>query len=204
MTAGRFTQSGRLDPGIRPSDGIGVWASLIDGRLDMRKQSADLSGNCRAFYGRPHGTAIGVSNHQDYFRAQDRRAILEAGDNLRGDDIAGHAGNKNTSDRQSKTSSTGTRESAHESTAAKGSCFSTVFCFRMVRSYSWAVEVPSTKRLLPAINSCNAASALSAFCGRAGFGGGEIDPSVCHKVCDCFHDGRLRIRSRPSIGKILN
>jgi hypothetical protein len=97
--SGRFAQSGRLDTGIRSSDGVGVWASLIDGWLDVRKESADLSGNCRAFYGRPHGTAIGVSNHQDYFRAQDRRAILEAGDNLRGDDIACHAGNKNTSDR---------------------------------------------------------------------------------------------------------
>ena len=34
----------------------------------------------------------------------------------------------------SNTSSTGTRESAQDSTAAKGSCFSTVFCFRIARS----------------------------------------------------------------------
>ena len=34
----------------------------------------------------------------------------------------------------SNTNSTGTRESAQESTAAKGSCLSTVFCFKIVKS----------------------------------------------------------------------
>src|SRR3974390_3150037 len=61
----------------------------------------------------------------------------------------------------SKTSSTGTRESAHESTAANGSCFSSVCCLSIERSCSWEVSCPDTNRLLPAISSSRAALGVS-------------------------------------------
>jgi hypothetical protein len=58
----------------------------------------------------------------------------------------------------SNASSTGTRESAQDSTAANGSCFATVFCLKIARSSSSEVRRFSTKALFPSTNVCRASS----------------------------------------------
>ena len=70
----------------------------------------------------------------------------------------------------SKTISTGTRESAHDKTAAKGSCFSSRCCFKITRSCSCAVVLPLTKRPFPSINSFRAASGVNVDCASTGRG----------------------------------
>src|SRR4030095_160993 len=72
----------------------------------------------------------------------------------------------------------GTRESAHDKTDAKGSCFSVVCCFRMARSCSQAVRRRAVKRLLPSINSWSAASGLSAVCARTRCGATTSMPTA--------------------------
>src|SRR5262249_13657612 len=67
----------------------------------------------------------------------------------------------------SNSSSTGTRESAHASTEANGSCFSAVFCLRYPRSSSSDVMRCSTKRRLPSISCLRAASGVSVDCAKA-------------------------------------
>src|SRR5664279_6471079 len=60
----------------------------------MWEERADLAGDLLALDGRADGATIGVSQDNNYLRAQDSGAILQAADDLRRDDVARDAGDK--------------------------------------------------------------------------------------------------------------
>ena len=127
----------------------------------MHGQRADLTRNIVGLHGSLYSSAACMTEDQEDFDAEDGDSVFETRNNLRRDDIAGDTSNKDVADGLTKTSSTGTRESAQARTAAKGCCFSTVLSLRILRSCSTEASQLLSKRSLPAMSSRSAASGVT-------------------------------------------
>src|ERR1700690_1118379 len=94
----RFPQQRRLNLGVGLDRSIEIVAGLIYGRLNMRKERADLAGHFLAVDRRLHRAATAVAHYQNHLGAQDCRAIFNTADNFRGENVAGDAVHKNVAD----------------------------------------------------------------------------------------------------------
>src|ERR1700723_1886216 len=94
----RFAQQGRLNLGIGFDCRIEIMAGLIYGRLNVRKERADLPGDFLAVNCGFHRATIAVAHYQNYFGAQDRGAVFDAADNFRSENISGYAIYENVAD----------------------------------------------------------------------------------------------------------
>jgi hypothetical protein len=75
-----------------------------------------------------------MPHQQDYLRTQNYGTVFQAADDLRCNQIPCDACHKDLPNALVENQLHGTRESAHESTAANGSWFSSVCCFRIEKS----------------------------------------------------------------------
>ena len=94
----------------------------------------------------------------------------------------------------SKTSSTGTRESAQDRRAAKGACDSVVFSFSILRSSFNEVSCCPVKRLLPSISCFSASSGDMLFCARAAAGSARLAPKPADRLAAAAKPERSRPR----------
>jgi hypothetical protein len=91
----RLAQQTCLNLSISFGNSLHIGAGLIDCRPQILIQRADFAGHRLSRHSCLHGSAIAMAQYHDDFGAEDRRAILEAGDNFRSHHIASHACAKN-------------------------------------------------------------------------------------------------------------
>ena len=96
---------------------INIAAGLFYGRINALIQHADLPEDRIGCHRGSHGPAVSMVDHKQSFDPKNRHAEFQAGDYLRGHHIAGDSREKVVTNRLSKTSSTGIRESAQANTA---------------------------------------------------------------------------------------
>ena len=101
-----FPQAGSLQKRIGADGGFQVRTGLLHCRLDIGKERTDLSWNRGTLIGSlrrsldcgRNRTTPAMAHHQDHIGSQDGGGILQTRDNLRGDDVARHAGDKKLAD----------------------------------------------------------------------------------------------------------
>ena len=80
-----------MQAGVLPHGGRQVALGAGYCGMDVLIERADLSRYRLACYGGLDGAAIGMSQHQNGFQSQYSCTIFQAGDGIRGGNIAGHA-----------------------------------------------------------------------------------------------------------------
>ena len=87
-----------MHQGIGPDGGLQIGAGRLHRGLDIGEELADLPGDRLALNGSGDRTAASMTHDQDGIGPQHGGSILEAGHDLRSNDVAGNAGDKQLAD----------------------------------------------------------------------------------------------------------